>query len=124
MTYLTLKHAHMVLVLLSVLLFNLRFGLYMCQKGHVLPKWSKIVPHVNDSLLLVSGLGLLHVGGWVPFGNAMWLGWKLVLLVMYVLLGYHTLQKTPQRRAWLWWLFSMACVLAMASLAHFKPLLG
>ena len=124
MTYLALKHTHMTLVLISVLLFNWRFGMHMCQKASHLPKWSKIAPHVNDSLLLLSGLGLLHFSGWVPFGNAMWLGWKLVLLVVYVLLGYQTLKKTPQRRAWLWWLMSMVCVLAMASLAHFKPLLG
>ena len=113
-----------VLVLLSVLLFNLRFGLYMCQKGHVLPKWSKIVPHVNDSLLLVSGLGLLHVGGWVPFGNASWLGWKLVLLVVYVGMGHKAMKAIPQFQAWLWWVLAIACVSAMAALAMNKPLLG
>ena len=124
MTYLNLKYLHMALVLLSVLLFNGRFLLRMSKPQDTLPKWLKILPHVNDTLLLGSGLVLVWLSGWVPFGNAMWLGWKLVLLVVYVLLGYQTLKKTPQRRAWLWWLMSMVCVLAMASLAHFKPLLG
>ncbi len=87
MTYLNLKYLHMALVLVSVLLFNGRFLLRMSKPQDTLPKWLKLLPHVNDTLLLGSGLVLVWLSGWVPFGNAPWLGWKLVLLVVYVGVG-------------------------------------
>ena len=124
MTYLNLKYLHMALVLLSVLLFNGRFLLRMSKPQDTLPKWLKILPHVNDTLLLGSGLVLVWLSGWVPFGNASWLGWKLVLLVVYVGLGHKAMKAIPQIQAWLWWVLAIACVSAMAALAMYKPLLG
>ena len=123
MTYLHLKYMHMTLVLVSVLFFNLRFFMRMGKPSDSLPKWSKILPHVNDTFLLVSGVMLMGYSGWVPFGNAPWLGWKLVLLVVYVLLGHKAMKTIPERQAWLWWALGMACVTAMAVLALYKPLL-
>ena len=114
----------MALVLLSVLLFNGRFLLRMSKPQDTLPKWLKILPHVNDTLLLGSGLALVWLSGWVPFGNAPWLGWKLVLLVVYVGLGHKAMKTIPQFQAWLWWVLAIACVSAMAALAMHKPLLG
>ena len=124
MTYLNLKYLHMALVLLSVLLFNGRFLLRMSKPQDTLPKWLKILPHVNDTLLLGSGLALVWLSGWVPFGNALWLGWKLVLLVVYVGLGHKAMKANPQFQAWLWWVLAIACVSTMAALAMHKPLLG
>ena len=124
MTYLYLKYLHMALVLVSVLLFNGRFLLRMSKPQDTLPKWLKILPHVNDTLLLGSGLALVWLSGWVPFGNAPWLGWKLVLLVVYVGLGHKAMKTIPQFQAWLWWVLAIACVSAMAALAMYKPLLG
>ena len=124
MTYLNLKYLHMALVLLSVLLFNGRFLLRMSKPQDTLPKWLKILPHVNDTLLLGSGLVLVWLSGWVPFGNASWLGWKLVLLVVYVGLGHKAMKTIPQFQAWLWWVLAIACVSAMAALVMHKPLLG
>ena len=124
MTYLYLKYLHMALVLLSVLLFNGRFLLRMSKPQDTLPKWLKILPHVNDTLLLGSGLVLVWLSGWVPFGNASWLGWKLVLLVVYVGMGYKAMQTSPRHQAWLWWVLAIACVSGMAVLAMHKPLLG
>ena len=123
MTYLHLKYLHMTLVLVSVLCFNLRFFMRMDKPSDSLPKWSKILPHVNDTFLLVSGVTLMGYSGWVPFGNAPWLGWKLVLLVVYVFLGHKAMKTCPRQRAWLWWGLGMACVIAMAVLALYKPLL-
>lgn len=114
----------MALVLLSVLLFNGRFLLRMSKPQDTLPKWLKLLPHVNDTLLLGSGLVLVWLSGWVPFGNAPWLGWKLVLLVVYVGLGHKAMKTIPQFQAWLWWVLAIACVSAMAALAMYKPLLG
>ena len=124
MTYLNLKYLHMALVLVSVLLFNGRFWLRMSKPQDTLPKWLKILPHVNDTLLLSSGLALVWLSGWVPFGNAPWLGWKLVLLVVYVGLGHKAMKTIPQPQAWLWWVLAIVSVSAMAALAMHKPLLG
>ena len=124
MTYFYLKYLHMALVLVSVLLFNGRFLLRMSKPQDTLPKWLNRLPHVNDTVLLASGLVLVWLSGWVPFGNASWLGWKLVLLVVYVGMGYKAMKTSPRRQAWLWWVLAIASVSAMAVLAMHKPLLG
>ena len=124
MTYFYLKYLHMALVLVCVLLFNGRFLLRMSKPQDTLPKWLNRLPHVNDTVLLASGLVLVWLSGWVPFGNASWLGWKLVLLVVYVGLGHKAMKAIPQFQAWLWWVLAIACVSAMAALAMYKPLLG
>ena len=124
MTYLYLKYLHMALVLVSVLLFNGRFLLRMSKPQDTLPKWLNRLPHANDTVLLTSGLVLVWLSGWVPFGNSSWLGWKLVLLVVYVGMGYKAMQTSPRHQAWLWWVLAIACVSGMAVLAMHKPLLG
>lgn len=86
--YLALKHLHMTTVALSGLLFVVRAtGMVMeaswCQK-----KWLKILPHVNDTFLLASAIGMVII-----LGNIQpWMVVKLLALFVYIGLGLLALR--------------------------------
>ncbi|WP_304333804.1 SirB2 family protein [Conchiformibius steedae] len=120
--YLPFKHSHILLVCISIILFNLRFWLRFSRPQQALPRVLKIVPHINDTLLLLTGLALLHLGKWQIFGAASWLGFKLVLVCAYIGGGLVCLKSEPRsRRA----VFAYgACLLVIAAvvwLARVKP---
>ena len=53
-----MKHMHMTLALVSIVLFNLRFLWMMRNSELIQKKWVKITPHVVDTLLFLLGIGL------------------------------------------------------------------
>ena len=67
-------------------------------------RWLRIVPHVNDSLLLLSAILLTLQISQYPFTDA-WLTAKLLALVVYILLGMVALKwartRSLQIAAWL-----------------------
>ncbi|MGY6039150.1 SirB2 family protein [Aeromonas sp. AE23HZ002T15] len=93
--YPLLKHLHMTLALVSVLLFLYRWLLALGGSARLQQKWLKILPHLNDTLLLVFGV-LLAVTLQMSPGQQPWLMAKLVALVLYIGLGVMAL-KRPAR---------------------------
>lgn len=113
----------MTFVAITILLFNLRFWMRYARPEKPLPKILKIIPHFNDTLLLFTGLWLMHITRFMPFGNADWLGVKLLLLLGYIGLGMVTVRARPRTpKFWLGYAASMLCVAAIVYLAWFKPL--
>ncbi len=86
-----LKHLHMTMAGLSILGFLLRGYWAWANPLLLRSKPVKIVPHVVDTLLLASAIGLLVVYGWNPFAFG-WLTAKIVLLVVYIGLGMMALK--------------------------------
>jgi uncharacterized membrane protein SirB2 len=81
-----LKGLHVGSVLLSFALFSLR-GLWMLQGSALLQQRAvKIVPHVVDTVLLLSGIGLAVTIHQYPFVQS-WLTAKVVGLLVYIVLG-------------------------------------
>lgn len=101
MSFTALLHLHATTVLVSLLLFLLR-GYWMWTASAMLGRtWVRVVPHLNDFLLLGAGIGMLVVAGLNPLHNG-WLMAKIVALLVYIGLGTVALKrgKTPaQRRA-------------------------
>ncbi len=96
-SYLILKHLHMTTVALSGLFFAVR-GVWLLQNSPQLAaKWVKISPHIIDTILLLSAIGLLVVGHQFP----VWVHVKITLLVVYIALGVMAFKKakTPSQRA-------------------------
>jgi uncharacterized membrane protein SirB2 len=84
--YMAFKHAHMTFALVSLALFVLR-GAWMLKDSPLLAqRWVKIVPHVNDSLLLLTAVGLMVTTGFYPGPHA-WVTAKILALVAYIGLG-------------------------------------
>ena len=66
--YLPIKHTHMFFVAITIILFNLRFWLRTMQPEKPLPVILRVLPHINDSMLLFTGLcrgsRLAQANGW------------------------------------------------------------
>jgi uncharacterized membrane protein SirB2 len=81
--YEIVKHIHLTAIALSVLLFLLRFVLNAKQSPMLQKKWLKILPHIVDTLLLVSAATLCVLLKQYPFVDA-WVTEKLLALLMYI----------------------------------------
>ncbi|WP_296946498.1 SirB2 family protein [uncultured Massilia sp.] len=96
MEYLSLKHFHMTCAGLSGFLFALR-GIWMLRASPLLrQRWVRIAPHVIDTLLLASAIGLSAWSGMRP-GQQPWLTAKVVALVAYIALGTIALKRGRTR---------------------------
>ncbi|MFN7087741.1 MAG: SirB2 family protein [Burkholderiales bacterium] len=96
--YLWIKTVHVTCVVLSYALFFTR-GVWMMRESALLRRrWVKIVPHVIDTILLLSAIGLALLIRQYPFVNA-WLTAKVVGLVFYIGLGMIALKYGETRRA-------------------------
>ncbi len=92
MNYFALKHLHVTFAALSGLLFLVR-GIWMLSgSARLQQRWVKIVPHVVDTLLLGSAIGLAVWSSQYP-GQSSWLTAKLLALVAYVVLGTIALKR-------------------------------
>ncbi|WP_086480051.1 SirB2 family protein [Oceanospirillum sanctuarii] len=90
--YAAFKHIHLLTVALSLGLFTLR-GIWMLLDSDKLQKrWVKIVPHIIDTLLLVSAIGLMFQIHQYPFADG-WLTAKLLGLIAYIVLGTIALKR-------------------------------
>ena len=94
--YAAFKHSHMLFIVISILLFEYRFLLKVLKKptGKVL----KIVPHVNDTLLLLTGISLAFVTGFNPLDHT-WLLAKIIVLFLYIGFGMLAL-KSSGLKSW------------------------
>ncbi|WP_116475790.1 SirB2 family protein [Zobellella maritima] len=93
MSYLAVKHAHMLFVMISITLFMLRAWLAVPSPARIQNKVLKIVPHINDTLLLLCGIWLaIHIHQ-TPFGNSPWLTAKVIGLVLYILVGTIAIKR-------------------------------
>ncbi|MGL5583884.1 SirB2 family protein [Plesiomonas sp.] len=92
--YMFLKHLHMTTLAISVSLLVLRFIWSLCGAKIMQQRWVKIVPHINDTVLLLSGAGLMVVTGFYPFTpHTVWMTEKLLGVVIYILLGFVALKE-------------------------------
>ncbi|MGH1537958.1 MAG: SirB2 family protein [Gammaproteobacteria bacterium] len=101
--YETIKFIHAVTALLSISGFVLR-GFWMMQGSAKLQRrWVNIVPHINDTILLVSAIILVIVSTQYPIYTA-WINAKIIALLIYIILGTIALKrgKTKIIRVFSW----------------------
>jgi len=101
----TIKHIHVITVLISISGFILR-GIWMIKDSPLLKRrWVKITPHINDAVLLVSGITLAIMIQQYPFVHG-WLTAKIIALLIYIGLGFKTFRfgKSKQQRITTWML--------------------
>ncbi len=90
--YETIKFIHAVTALLSISGFVLR-GFWMMQGSAKLQRrWVNIVPHINDTILLVSAIILVIVSTQYPIYTA-WINAKIIALLIYIILGTIALKR-------------------------------
>jgi len=120
MDYATLKTLHLTTIAISLTLFVLRGFWMIAESPRLRARWVRIVPHANDTVLLVSGISLAYTLGLSPLEHG-WLAAKIVALLAYIMLGTIALKrgKTPSRRiaAWIAALLVFGYMVAVA-VAH------
>jgi uncharacterized membrane protein SirB2 len=99
-TYPALKQAHVTLVLASGALFTLRGAAVLARAGWPMRSRWRILSVAIDTLLLAAGVALWALLALNPLRDA-WLGTKLLLLVVYIVVGSVALRRgrTPAVRA-------------------------
>ena len=103
MSYALLKSLHIGTAALSFGLFFIR-GVWMLRAPERLRRrWVRIVPHLNDTLLLGSAIALALWSRQYPGVNA-WLTAKVIALLVYIGLGMFALKRGRTRgiRAFAW----------------------
>jgi len=112
-----LKILHITTVVITTSLFVIRgIGLFR-QAGFMQQRWVKIVPHVNDTVLLVSGIFLAIQIGQYPLVDA-WLTAKLAALVLYIVMGLMVFRFARTRIQQLgYWLAAIAVLIYMIGVA-------
>lgn len=83
--YEILKHTHLSMIVLSILLFQWRFLKYRLRNRR-LGSALRVAPHVIDTILLATGVGMLVLLGVSPW-KIPWLSAKLLALLLYIGLG-------------------------------------
>jgi len=111
------KTVHMTCAAISITGFVIRGILMMIESKLLRLRWVRIVPHIVDTLLLVSAVTLAVQLGFTP-GNSPWLMAKIVGILAYIGLGFIALRfgrtKPIRITAWLAALLVFAYIVAVA----------
>ena len=122
-----LKYLHIACAVLSVSGYFLR-GLWMMQDSPRLQaRWVRVVPHIIDTLLLVSAIALTIRLQQYPFVHD-WLTAKVLALLAYIVLGAIGLKYGRTRKirviAWATALLTFAYLVAVALTRQPLPFLA
>jgi len=94
MLYTILKHTHVSLVFISLCFFIVRAQWSFRASPALTRKWVRISPHIIDSTLLFSALGMVFLSGQYPFQQH-WLTAKVIALVCYIVFGTLAIKRAP-----------------------------
>jgi len=92
-----LKLAHVSCVVISGSLFIYRYARLSLHPDRSLPKALKVLPHINDTVLLACAIGMLSLVALNPFTTP-WLLAKIMALLVYIVLGALCLRSLPGSR--------------------------
>lgn len=116
--YYFLKTLHITCVGLTFLSFSLRAAWMLRDVALLHSRWARTVPHVIDTLLLLSGLGLAWLLQQYP-GTQPWLSAKLLALLAYILFGSIALKRGKTKTVRVFALFAAyACFAYMLLVAR------
>jgi uncharacterized membrane protein SirB2 len=118
MAYSLLKQLHLTTIAITLALFVLRGIWMMTASPRLQARWVRIVPHVNDTLLLTSGISLAVLLQQYPLVHG-WLTAKFFALILYIVLGTYALKRGKTRgqriAAWIAALLVFGYMVAVAS---------
>lgn len=119
MEYTALKHTHMLLALISVVLFYTRAFARIKQLQLAKNKLLFIGSHSVDTLLLVSAVALAMTLGLSPH-NQPWLLEKIILVVAYIAVGIFMARQKHIKGQLSLLLLATTVIFAIFYLARFK----
>jgi uncharacterized membrane protein SirB2 len=119
MNFLLLKYIHILSIAASFALLFIR-GVWLLQSyPPAQERWVRILPHIVDSVLLLSALGMLHVHA--AAGSGDWMSVKLGLIAIYAaaLVYLAKLARNLLQKSAAWFLASLTFLfIASVSVLH------
>lgn len=89
---------HLTAVVLTVSFFALRYWWRYSNNALISARWVRVLPHCIDTVLFLSGAGLMWVTGYLPFTDeGSWLTEKLFGVIIYIVLGFIALGRHRPR---------------------------
>lgn len=126
--YPLIKQLHILTVAITIVLFLLRFAWQRTGSAMLNRRWVRIVPHINDTVLLLTGVLLMVITHFYPFSpQGSWLTEKLLGVIIYIALGFVALSRRPRsdRARWIAFAIALLALIIAIKLAVTKmPFLG
>lgn len=123
MEYTLLRWLHLGAVYLTCFLFLLRGVWMLAESPRLRARWVRVLPHLNDTVLLLAALALVWQGGW-PVLDSPWLLAKIAGLLAYIVLGSQALKRGRTRARRLgWFLAALAAFGYIVAVAVTKQVL-
>lgn len=94
--YLTLKIIHASAAALSISGFVLRYVWMISGSNLLRSRPARVLPHIVDTVLLASAVMLAAQAGLAPWSVG-WLGFKVIALLVYIVLGTIALKRGRSR---------------------------
>ena len=117
--YMAFKHLHLLMVVLSVILLFIRFGMMLKDSPLLQSKLLKTGPHLIDTLLILSAVALMLTINQYPFVNS-WLTEKFIALLAYIALPVMALRGRTIAIRWLCFLGALGWLGLMVRVALSK----
>ena len=95
--YIFVKYVHLTSVVLSLTGFFLRGLLVLRASPLMNASWLKVLPHINDTILLIAALSLAVMSNQYPFVVA-WVTAKVLGVIAYIMLGSLALRAGSTRK--------------------------
>jgi uncharacterized membrane protein SirB2 len=120
MSYTLVKTVHITAAILSISGFILRgYGVYSDAQW-LRYRVTKILPHLIDSILFLSGLTLLIKAHFYPTQTP-WMAVKLVAVTVYIVSGFFVLKWAKRKsHITIGFLLALSLLSYIVALAHFK----
>ena len=112
------KTIHVATAIISITGFIVR-GIWMIRSSTMLQRrWVKVLPHINDTVLLLSAIALVVITSLYP-GPIQFINAKIIALVLYIVLGTIALKRGKTMRirivAWCLAIIVFMYILAVAN---------
>jgi len=118
------KSLHVTTVIVSLVLFNLRAYWFFRSSELLHKRWVKVLPHINDTILLISAIWMAVSIGQYPFVHH-WISAKVLALLGYIFLGMFALHWAKQTSTQIiFWLLANVTFVYIVSVAIYKNPLG
>lgn len=118
--YFAVKHSHLLLVVLSVVLFYYRFTVHKLM-DKPLSKFFKVIPHIIDTLLLLSAAALCVIIQQYPFVHG-WITVKLGFVIGYIVFAILAMKAEQKSKSVQMLALSSVCLMFAAYMAITKGL--
>ena len=120
---------HLIAVALTIGFFIVRYWWRYSNNPLINARWVRIAPHCIDTVLLLSGAGLMWKTGYLPFTDkGAWLTEKLFGVIIYIVLGFIALGRhrpRSQQTGFIAFLLGLVVLYIIIKLATTRiPLLG